>query len=151
MEEKKQNQEKFVYTLRQIRSKPNHYKAKCFNADKNCVGWIWFERKNRSVWLHDIVVKKHYRRYEVDGVKYHIGSHLLSIMENFAKENNIKLIEGKFYPDDEKAGRKFYKYNGYYVPNEKKDWTTHDETWTLYKTLELDGATKTSLTQERTK
>ena len=148
MEVAKEKQEKFVYTLRQIRPKPNHYKANCFNSNKDIVGCIWFELQKNKVWLHKIAVKANYRRYESNGIKHHIGSHLLAIMENFAKENNIYLVEGKFYPSAEGV-RNFYEKNGYHVPNKTQDWATYDETWTLYKTL--DRATKTSLTQEKTK
>jgi len=149
MEEQKEPME-FKYSLRRYRLKPNHYKITCSTHAHAPVGFVWFELNNKKICLHNIFVEKQYRRFQIGDKKYHIGSTLLSIMENFAKSHNIHLIEGKFYPSIEGA-RDFYEKNGYVVPNATRTWANYDETWTLYKDLHQTISPKTTFTNEMSK
>ena len=119
----------------------NEYSIRCFlsipeQEKKALLGYINFSIKRNKAWIHRVSVKENHRRLG-------IGSSLLSEMENFLKsknasgEENVNIIEGKFYPlgVSEQSLRNFYEKNGYNVPNKSHTWDDYDETWTLSKIL----------------
>ena len=119
----------FAYTFTKDYNDTNVCLVRCFAVrDGEDAGYISFEQQYKKMKLRKIFVKPTYR-------KMYIGQTLLSIMEDYAKSQGIYRIEGKFFPSV-KGARTFYNKCGYFVPNEKQDWETYDDTWTLSKDLD---------------
>ena len=103
----------FVHNV-QFTNKDRYYEIKCQDDSGEEKGFVNFaiSRTNgyRSIWLYKIQT---YEQYQHQGV----GSALLSAMEYFAYIQNISLIEGKYYPDNQFA-EPFYEKYGYSIYSE---------------------------------
>jgi len=134
--------QKFTYKQTKLSKYENKYRIKCFENSTNNVGSITFEIKGKIMWLHHLLVKAPYRRQ-------HIGKELLKLMENFARENQIYTVKGKFYPESDADGvRTFYETQGYVVPNKTQNWETYDDTWVMYKNLGYAHSTTQTHTEK---
>ena len=136
--------EKFSYTKSEYPGYTNNYKIECINANKEPVGYVWFEPTPKVYHLHYLSVKKEYRAQG-------IGSTLLKKLETLAKKHNVWRIEGRFAPEEDNDinMRDFYEKRGYFVPNKERSWATRDETWTMYKDLAPTVKPKPTFENER--
>ena len=102
----------------------------CLSDKNEEMGSIEFYIKENKTFLYFLVTQPNFQNKGV-------ASALLETMEYISCLEGVKHIEGKYRPMNEFA-LPFYKKHGYYVPNEIKDWSVYDETWTMSKELDYN-------------
>ena len=95
----------------------NNYRISAITDNGDEMGFATFsiKKKDRSVWLRKIETNPQYQNLGV-------AKAILDVLEYFAVDNRLCLIEGKFYPDNEFA-KPFYKKNNYDI--HKEDYETY--------------------------
>lgn len=94
----------------------NSYMLLALSNTDEIMGSAYFSvnYKERKVWLKKIETDE---KYQNQGV----GKALIDVLEFFTINQNMRYIEGKFYPDNEYA-KPFYLKNGYEIY--KEDYET---------------------------
>ena len=87
----------------------NYYAVKAMSFDDVLLGILNFkiiqENFYKKIWLYKIET---FSEHQYKGV----GSKMIIFLENFAKQNKVRYIEGRYYPEN-KDVVKFYKKRGY--------------------------------------
>ena len=119
------NQEESLKVL-DIKKDKDFYFVCCVENNKK-IGFISFQIKDGKTWIYKIETnKEHFHQG--------IGTALLFAMEYISMLNNVKVVEAKYYPENEFA-KPFYEKYGYHIPNQTKNWEEYDETWKMFKVL----------------
>ena len=135
------NQEESLKVL-DIKKDKDFYFVCCVENNKK-IGFISFQIKDGKTWIYKIETSKNF-------LHQGIGTALLFAMEYISMLNNVKVVEAKYYPENEFA-KPFYEKYGYHIPNQAKDWENYDESWTMFKLLKFDQIkqeAKTKLTKK---
>lgn len=102
----------------------NSYRIEILD-NSNIMGYATFKLKRNkyqdSIWLYKIET---YPKYAHTGV----GTATINLLEYFALQNRVQVVEGKFYPENEFA-KPFYNKYGYSI--DREDYETY-----IYKTLD---------------
>jgi len=89
----------------------NYFTVNALSCDNVVLGFITFSIKQgcfcKKIWINKIETVEEHREKGV-------GSKLINYLENFAKENRIGYIEGKFFPSNASA-KNFYEHRGYSI------------------------------------
>lgn len=87
----------------------DYYAVKAMSSADDLLGLLTFKIKQenyyKKIWLYII---------ETYGKNQHkgVGSKMIIFLEDFAKQNKVRYIEGKYYPENKEAV-KFYEKRGY--------------------------------------
>ncbi|NCB48396.1 MAG: GNAT family N-acetyltransferase [Clostridia bacterium] len=96
----------------------NYYTVRTFSLKNVLLGQMTFkidqESFTKKIWLYKI---------ETYGENQHngIGSKMISFLERFAIQKRIYYIEGKYFPENDKA-KDFYEHRGYTIEKDGYDW-----------------------------
>lgn len=95
----------------------NYYTVSALSLDNILLGQMTFKVNKdsfiRKIWLYKIETFS-------DNQHKGIGSKMLRYLENFARQNQIYYIEGKYFPENEFA-KDFYEHRGYLIEKDGYD------------------------------